>query len=112
MTTSYGPLAVWAVIVAIGVVTYAIRFSFIALFGRTDAVPPRVGRALRFVPPAVLAALVFPALIDAQPTVTGTLADDRLIAGTLAAVVAWRTENVLATIGAGMVALWTLRFLL
>lgn len=110
MTTTYGPLALWGVIVAIGIVTYAIRFSFIGLFGRIDTVPPVVQRALRFVPAAVLAALVFPALVTVRPTVVGTLADDRLLAGVVAGAVAWRTENVFATIAVGMGTLWVLRF--
>jgi branched-subunit amino acid transport protein len=111
VTTSYGPVSVWGVIVAIGVVTFLIRVSFIALFGRLDTVPPRVEQALRFVPAAVLSALVAPALVTVEPTVVGTLTSDRLVAGAVAAAVAWRTENVFATIGVGMVALWTLRFL-
>ena len=32
----------------------------------------------------------------------------RLLAGVLAVVVAWRTKNVLLTIGVGMAALWVL----
>jgi branched-subunit amino acid transport protein len=31
----------------------------------------------------------------------------KLVAGAAAALVAWRTENVLATIAVGMVVLWT-----
>ena len=111
MTTSYGPVSIWGVIVAIGVVTFLIRVSFVALFGRLDTVPPRVQQALRFVPAAVLSALVAPALVTVEPTVVETLTNDRLVAGGVAAAVAWRTENVFATIGVGMVALWTLRFL-
>jgi branched-subunit amino acid transport protein len=104
-------MSIWGAIVAIGVVTFLIRVSFIALFGRLDTVPPRVERALRFVPAAVLSALVAPALVTIEPTVVETLTNDRLVAGAVAAAVAWRTENVFATIGIGMLALWTLRFL-
>lgn len=110
MTTSYGPAAVLGTIVAIGVATYAIRVSFIALFGRLDDIPPRVQRALRYVPAAVLAALVAPALVTTQPD-AGGLAIGRLVAGAVAAGIAWRTENVLATMVAGMVTLWVVRFL-
>lgn len=110
MTTTYDPLTLWGVILAIGVVTYGIRFSFIGLFGRVDTVPLRVQRALRYVPAAVLAALVFPALVTVQPTVVETLTHDRLLAGVIAGAVAWRTENVFATIAVGMGALWLLRF--
>ncbi|WP_224448810.1 AzlD domain-containing protein [Haloprofundus salilacus] len=125
MTTSYPATTVWAVVLAIGVLTFAIRFSFIALFGGLErrsgeaegsasagTVPPRISAALRYVPPAVLAALVFPAVVTIEPTVVGTLTNERLLAGAVAAVVAWRTESVLATIGVGMGALWALQFLL
>jgi branched-subunit amino acid transport protein len=109
-TTSYGPAAVWGVIVAVGVATFCIRLSFIYLFGRIDRVPPAVTRALRYVPAAVLAALVVPAVVSVEPSLTGTLTADRFLAGAAAAAVAWRTENVTATIVVGLVALWVLRF--
>lgn len=101
---------IWAAIILIGVATYGFRLSFIHLFGRIEEVPRRVERALRFVPPAVLAALVAPSLVTVEPSVVATLVDERLLAGVVAGVVAWRTENVFATIAAGMVTLWLLRF--
>ena len=110
--TGYGPVAVWAVVVAVGVVTYCLRVSFFALFGRVDDVPPRLGRALRFVPAAVLSALVVPALVTVEASAAATLSNPRLLAGVVAGAVAWRTEDVFATIAAGMVALWTLTALL
>lgn len=109
--TDYGTIAIWTAIVAIGVATFAIRLSFIHLFGRVDEVPPRVKRLLRYVPPAVLAALVAPALIEPGPTIEATLLDDRLLAGAVAIAVAWRTRDIFATIAVGMIALWVLRFL-
>lgn len=101
----------WVLIVVIGVCTFALRFSFIYLFGRIDEVPPRVRRALRFVPPAVFAALAVPAVVSLDGSAAATLTDDRFLAASLAAVVAWRTESIFATIGIGMLALWTFRFL-
>ena len=101
---------VWAAIVVIGVATYGFRLSFIHLFGRIDEVPPSVKRTLRYVPPAVLAALVFPDFVTLESSVVATLADERLIAGAAAGAVAWRTENVFATITVGMIALWLFRF--
>ena len=100
----------WAAIAAIGIATYAIRLSFIHLFGRIDGVPARVQRPLRYVPPAVLAALVLPDLVTLRPSVAVTLLDERLIAGAAAGAVAWRTENVFATIATGMGSLWLFRF--
>jgi branched-subunit amino acid transport protein len=111
VTTSYGDPLVWGVIVVIGVLTFAIRLSFIALFGYLDEIPGLFERALRYVPAAVFAALVLPAVVVVQPG-TGSVATDKLVAGGLAAAVAWRTENVLATMTVGMGALWAVRFLL
>lgn len=110
MPTEYASSTVWGVIIAIGVTTFAIRGSFIALFGRLDEVPPGVEHTLRFVPAAVLAALVGPAFVVLDPG-TGTLAWDKFVAGAVAAAIAWRTENVLATMAGGMGVLWAVRFL-
>ena len=108
--TAWSHAGVWAAIAVIGICTFALRFSFIYLFGRIDAVPPRIRRVLRYVPAAVLAALVVPSVVAVEATVGATLLDDRVLAGAVAAAVAWRTENVLATIVVGMGTLWALRF--
>jgi len=110
--TAYHALTVWALVFAIGVPTFLLRYSFIGLFGRFEAIPAWIERALAFVPAAVFAALVVPDIVVLQPTPLATLGQDRLLAGAVAAVVAYRTENVLATVVAGMVALWVLRFAL
>jgi branched-subunit amino acid transport protein len=103
-------VAILATIVVIGVITYAIRLSFIALLGQLDEMPTTLEQALRYVPAAVLAALVLPSFVTLGPDATG-LAVDRVLAGGIAAGVAWRTEDVLATMVAGMGALWVVRLL-
>ncbi|UPV98867.1 AzlD domain-containing protein [Halorussus gelatinilyticus] len=110
MATDYGSVTLWLVILAAGVGTFLIRFSFIGLFGLLDDVPAVVERALRFVPAAVLAALVAPQLVVVDGSVALSPANPRLLAGALAALVAWRTEDVLATLVAGMAGLWLLTF--
>lgn len=101
---------VWVVILGASVGTFAIRLSFIALFGRFE-VPPRLEQALKFVPAAVLTALVAPRLVYLDGTLALGLGNERLLAGALAAVVARRTGSMLWTIVVGMVALWTLEWL-
>mgnify|MGYP000383304280 CR=1 FL=1 len=103
-----GTPRIWALIVVIGVATFLLRFSFIFLFGRVEEVPPRVRTALRFVPPAVFAALAVPAVVSIDGSLGATVTDDRFLAGTLAAVVAWRTESMAWTLAAGMGTLWLL----
>jgi branched-subunit amino acid transport protein len=72
-------------------------------------VPARLQRALRFVPPAVLSAIIFPELLLPQGTLDLSPGNPRLVAGLLAALAAWRTKNVLVTIVIGMAALLILQ---
>ena len=93
-----------------GLVTYALRLSFIALSGRLT-MPPFIQRALRFVPAAVLSAIVVPALVFREGDLDLSFGNEKLLAGLLAGVVAWYTKSIIWTIIAGMVALWTLQTL-
>lgn len=50
-------------IVLAGLLTYAIRASFLVVAGRMTALPPIVSTVLRMIPAAALAALVLPGLL-------------------------------------------------
>ena len=100
--------ALWLAVIGMGVATYALRISFIALLARME-LPRMFQEALGLVPAAVLAALVFPAFFRAGDAIEVSLANEHLLAGALATVVAWRTRSVLLTIGVGMAALVALR---
>jgi len=101
-------LTLWLAILGAGTVTFALRLSFIALLGRTG-IPLYFERALRFVPAAVLTAVVIPLLLYENGALQVSLGNERLIAGLVAALIAWRTRNVLFTLGGGMAVLWTLQ---
>ena len=102
----------WLPVLAVaGLVTFAIRLSFIALLGRLEP-SLAVTRALRFVPPAVLSAIILPELLVRDGAVALEPGNLRLLAGAVAALVAWWTRSVVLTIAAGMAALWTLQALL
>ena len=94
----------WVTILASGAGTYAMRASFLAFAHRMATVPPAVARVLRQIPPAALAAIILPALV--RPETRLDLFQPRLLAGVLAALVAWRTRNVGLTliVGIGVVA--------
>lgn len=104
-------MRIWLIILAAGLITFATRLSFIALFGRMQ-VPAWVARALRYVPPAVLSAIIFPELFITDGALNFSWGNPRLIAGLLAAVVAWRSKNIVWTILAGMGALLVLQRIL
>ena len=95
---------IWLVIFITGVITYAIRLSFIILFEHRE-VPPGLQRWLKFVPPAVFAAIIFPEIFVHNESVDLSLDNARLVAGIVAALVAWRTKNLLLTILIGMATL-------
>jgi branched-subunit amino acid transport protein len=101
-------LSIWLLFILLAAGTFALRFSFIYLFGKVD-MPNWLRRALRFVPASVLAALVFPALTYPNGTLDLSLGNVHLLAGIGGALVAWRTKNVLWTILAGMILFWTLQ---
>ncbi len=101
-------LTLWMTIVGAGAVTFALRLSFIALLGRME-IPLFLGRALRFVPAAVLTAVVIPLLFYENGALEASLGNERLLAGVVAALIAWRTRSVLLTLGGGMAALWALQ---
>ena len=101
-------MSLWLTFIAMGLVTYGLRLSLVVLSGRLE-LPPLVIRALRFVPPAVFSAIVLPALVQPNGQLDLSLGNVRLLAGVLAALVAWRTRNVLLTVAAGMVGLWVLQ---
>ncbi len=101
-------LALWLTIAGAGAVTFALRLSFIALLGRMET-PLFLGRALRFVPAAVLTAVVIPLLFYENGALEVSLGNARLLAGLVAALIAWRSRSVPLTLGGGMATLWALQ---
>jgi len=101
----------WGVLLLSGLVTYAIRLSFILLWGRLR-IPDIVQRGLNYVPPAVLSAIIFPELFIRDGQIELTSLNPRLYAGIIAIVVAWKTRSALVTILAGMAALFIIETLI
>lgn len=98
-------LEVWLIIVGGMVLTYLTRLSFTVL------VPPErlshsFSRGLAFIPPAVLAAIVLPELLFVDGELLISPSNFQLMAGTLAALVAWRFKNTWLAIASGLLALW------
>jgi len=102
--------SIWNSIILVGIFTFLTRLSFIILSDKTK-LRPNVQSALRFVPIAVLSAIIIPELVqtnDAQIL----FIFPRLIAGILAIFVAWRTRNIILTIITGMLSLYLLNYLI
>jgi branched-subunit amino acid transport protein len=101
--------AIWTVILALGIGTYLIRLSFLVLIGGRT-VPPRAMRLLRYVPVAVLPALV--AQLVVWPAATeGALDPPRMIAAVAALGIGAATRSTLGAIGGGMATLYLMLWL-
>lgn len=94
-------LTTWTLILTVAVGAFVTRAVFL-LPRRTWEPSPFAAEALRLIPAAAFAALAVPALV--RPSGAFELLNPGLIAGVLAAVVAWRTRSIAATIGVGLVA--------
>ncbi|HTX89635.1 MAG TPA: AzlD domain-containing protein [Anaerolineales bacterium] len=101
---------IWLVILLAGLATFATRLSFILLLDRIK-VPDWFRRGLRFVPVAVLSAIILPELTSPNGSLFLSWRNPQLLAGAVAILVVWKTKNVLLTIAAGMAALVLFQFL-
>lgn len=89
---------------SMALVTFLTRFLMIAVLGRE--IPPLVQRWLRYVPTAILAALIVPAVLVPNGKIQFGLPALAMLAGALAA---WRTRNVFLTMLAGLAVFWVLK---
>mgnify|MGYP005837342853 CR=1 FL=1 len=96
-------------IVGMALVTFLVRYPALALVGRLP-LPDAVFRALRYVPPAVLAAIIIPAItLDGRGALSLNAENAYLLAGVITFVTAWLSRNTLLTIVIGMAALLVLK---
>ncbi|MEM9011570.1 MAG: AzlD domain-containing protein [Pseudomonadota bacterium] len=93
------PVTIWIVIAALGLGTFAIRFSFLGLIGDRE-LPRWALRMLRYVPTAVMPGLVAPLVV--WPAATGGEPDPaRLIAAAVVLAVGAATRQLLPAVAAG-----------
>ena len=104
-------MTLWLIVAGMGAVTYAIRLS-VLVFVSHDALPAAARDALRFLMPAVLVAIILPAVlyVGENQTFDLSLGNQRLAAADIAAAVAWAAKNVWLTVSTGMAALWLLQW--
>ncbi len=98
-------------IIGMAMVTFGVRYPVLAWFSRWP-MPRPIFRALRFVAPTVLTAIIVPAVLhpgggqlDVRPS------NPYLLASVFALVIAIRSKNLLWTIISGMFFFWLWRFL-
>ncbi|HEX6871222.1 MAG TPA: AzlD domain-containing protein [Micromonosporaceae bacterium] len=97
-------MADWLILVAVGVGTYLMRFAF--LISHRAAPPASVRRALPHIGPAVLGAMVVPALLLPGGTMSLAVVAPALVAAVACALVWWRTGSTPLALVAGLVTAW------
>ncbi len=102
-------MTLWGLMILCGLVTFFIRYSFIAAEGRFQPAD-WFRRLLPFVPIAALTALAVPELLLVGGSVQ--IVNPRLWAGMTAILVAALWRNTLLTIGCGFAAFWLLQRLI
>jgi branched-subunit amino acid transport protein len=91
-------------------VTFGVRYPVLALVSKVT-LPPAVMDALKFIPTAVLTAIIVPAVIMPAGAIDLSLSNAYLVAAVASALLAWRTRNLLLTIVLGMLIFMGVRWL-
>ncbi|MGL5206887.1 MAG: AzlD domain-containing protein [Acidaminococcaceae bacterium] len=89
------------IILSMALVTFATRFGCVALFRQTE-MPIWLERWLKHIPTAILTALIVPAILLPKGQLDFTLHNHYLVAGIVAAIVAYKSSNIVSTIIFGM----------
>lgn len=98
------------IIIGMAFVTYFTRIGALALF-RFTGIPTWLNRWLKYVPVAILTALIIPALLLPKGYLDISLSNHYLIAGIAAAFVAYKSRNIIATLALGMSIMFVLKLL-
>ncbi len=97
-------------LLAVGIVTFLFRYAMIGIFANRN-LPAWLHALCRQIAPASFAALTVSALFVRGGEVVIALDTPKPWASLVAAIVAWRTRSVLATIGVGMASLYLFKLL-
>ena len=101
----------WVALIIIGLGTYLTRLSFIGAFGE-QSMPAWMELPLRYVAPAVLGAIVFPAVVMPEGVLEfAPSVNPRFLAAVIAGAIAVKWRNVSLVIAVGMTSLWILDWL-
>ena len=101
---------IFYIIIGMTLVTYFTRSGALVLF-RYTGVPTWLNRWLKYVPVAILTALIVPSLLLPKGYLDISLNNHYLIAGIVAAFAAYKSRNIIATLGIGMSIMFVLKLL-
>lgn len=88
-------------VAGMAVVTFLVRWPVLALVSRVN-LPGPVLDGMKFIPAAVLTAIIVPAMLMPTGSLEVSITNAYLVAGVASGVIAFRTRNLLLTIVLGM----------
>ncbi|EXJ12494.1 AzlD domain-containing protein [Nitrincola nitratireducens] len=103
--------SVWYLFIAIGIGTFAIRLSFIQLYGRKGFNINQYERVFLLLAPAVLSALSIPAILSQGSTDLSEISIEKLSAAIVTGLLAWYFKGVFWPLILGMLTFWLIRYL-
>lgn len=98
-------------ILGMTIVTFGVRYPVLALLSKIS-MPKTILDGLKYVPPAVLTAIIVPAMLLPNGEIDISIDNSPLFAGVITILIAWKTKNLLLTIVLGMLSLWGWRWLI
>lgn len=98
------------IILGMAAVTFFTRFGSQVLF-RQMGIPTWFDRWLKHVPTGILTALIVPSLLLPKGHLDLTLHNDYLLAGVLAAMIAYKFRNIALTMALGLTTVVLLRWM-
>jgi branched-subunit amino acid transport protein len=101
----------WLLVASMALVTFSIRYSLLAFSGRIQLSQLLV-RALGYVPPVVLTAIVVPAVVLPEGELWLGWQNARLVGAIACVILALWRKNLLLTIAGGMAVFWGWQWLM
>lgn len=93
-------------VVGMAVITFSIRYFVLGMSDRIQ-LPPLIIEALRYIPPAILTAIVVPEVLIVKGNIMFDYTNARLIGAIAAIGVGYWSKNLLLTIVVGMLVFFT-----
>ena len=96
---------------AMAIITFFIRYPLLAFSSRIK-LPSKIIQALEYLPPAILTAIIVPAvLMPTEDKITLSYTNAKLVGAIASILIGWRTKNLLATIIGGMLTFFVWQWL-
>ncbi len=100
---------IFLIIIGMAVVTYIPRMLPLVVLSKVD-IPPLITRWLKYVPVAVLSALLFPSILMSNEKIAIGFENKAMLAAIPCILIAYKTKNLFLTVSVGIGVMFLIRF--